>query len=280
MKLPGFLRKLGWLFGHKEFHRRPIAVIARVAQWEFYRFRGKPADLVLGEFKVRARPGDGIGRLICYFGEAADEMFGFLESYLKPGMTMVDVGANIGTHSLYAGRAVAPGGHVYAFEPEPGTRSVLERNLSANGLKNVIVSGECVTDKPGRVVLNINADSAKTSMVRAGKSQIEVHADSLDNLLPRDIDIDLLKIDVEGADYKVLVGSKHFFETSPPKIVVIEATDGKDAIASFLRSKGYELYQFDRDSKTLSQLSPGTLNWYAVHPSVSVEKIGSGIFPA
>ena len=205
-------------------------------------------------------------------------MFKFIEAYLKPGMTTVDVGANVGTHTLYAARAVAPAGQVYAFEPVPSTRALLETNLSQNGIDNVIVRAECVSDKPGRVLLNVNADSAKTSLVRMGQSQIEANADSLDNLL-RGLRIDLLKIDVEGADLQVLMGAERLFAERPPKLVIIEATDSREAIGDFLRSRGYKLYEFNGASGALEELRSNALNWYAVHSTLPLQKLGDGWLP-
>ncbi len=273
MRVSRAFTKLGWLVGHPEFQNDPARVIIRVLQWEFYRLRGTDIDLTLGEFTIRARPHDGIGRLVCYFGEAADEIFLFLPAYLKPGMTVVDVGANIGTHALYATSLVRPGGRVFAFEPDPSTLKQLRINLELNHAADVTVIDCCIMDKPGTILLNINADSAKTSVVREGYTQIEVKTDSLDNLIPTGVHIDLLKIDVEGADYDVLMGAPRIFSASPPGVVIIETTKRRRDIIEFLNRRRYGCYAFEPGISALRELRETDLNLYAVHQSLGLREV-------
>ena len=261
--------KLTWLVTHPEFKRRPMSVLTRVAFWEKVRRGGKPTELALGPYQIRARPNDGFGRLVCYFGEAADEMFDFFKHYLKPGMHVVDVGANIGTHTVYAAGLVGPSGGVHAVEPEPTTRELLNTNIARNGLSNVTVLGCCAANEQGTVRLNINADSAKTSLIRQSDVGIEVPVDTLDNLLPAGVTIDLLKIDAEGADYEVLLGASQTFASRPPRVVVIETLDRYAEVSSFLTERGYSLFDFDPSSNTLREVDSPPLNTYAVHESVA-----------
>jgi FkbM family methyltransferase len=260
--------KLRWLVSHPEFRRRPMNVLTRVAFWEKVRRAGKPTELTLGPYQIRARPNDGFGRLVCYFGEAADEMFDFFKHYLKPGMQVVDVGANIGTHTIYAAGLVGASGGVHAVEPEPNTRALLNENIALNRAKNVIVHACCAANERGVLRLNINADSAKTSLVHESAIAIDVPADTLDHLLPADMRIDLLKIDVEGADYDVLLGAVGIFALRPPRVVVIETLEHSAEVNGFLTARGYSLFNFDASDGTLHELDSAPLNTYAVHESV------------
>jgi FkbM family methyltransferase len=187
-----------------------------------------------------------------------------MKRYLKPGMTFVDVGANIGSHTVHGARLVMPEGKVFSFEADPDTFKLLAANLRLNGVVNTILFNQCVSDKCGPVVFNVNANSARSSLLRPGSSQISLSASTLDRLLPPGLQVDLLKIDVEGGDYLVLKGARKIFESRPPRVVVIEATSCKTEIKDFLLSYGYRLYQFDDTISALVQLKSPVFDTYAV----------------
>jgi FkbM family methyltransferase len=260
--------KLLWLLSHPVFRRHPFRVSWHLAKWEWIRKSGRATILQLDNLCIKARPFDGMGRLICYFGQEADEMFKFMEDYLKPGMAMVDVGANIGTHAIYGARLIGPGGKVLAFEADPATAEILRHNIALNGSSNVVVFQNCISDKSGTVDFNINIDSAKSSIIQTGASKVSVLTCRLADILPREFQIDFLKIDVEGADYLVLLGALAIFKERPPAVVVVEATLQKKEICEFLSSYGYQLFDYK-----LGKLSPldsqdGILNIYALRSCV------------
>src|SRR5205807_1845884 len=72
-----------------------------------------------------------------FWGTVERGMTLYLQSMLRPGMVFVDVGANIGIHTLHAARAVGASGMVYSFEPDPKTFAVLQQNVRANGIQRV-----------------------------------------------------------------------------------------------------------------------------------------------
>src|SRR5262245_6597666 len=80
---------------------------------------------------------DRVGREIIGQGCWEWETYHFVEGWLRPGMTVVDVGANIGQYSLLASARVGAAGTVHAFEPHPGVYEVLRRNLQRAGCTNV-----------------------------------------------------------------------------------------------------------------------------------------------
>ena len=236
--------------------------------------RGRPVFLPLSGFVIQARPSDGIGRLICYFRDGADELFAFMKTYLEPGMTFVDVGANIGSHTIHGARLVTSSGRVFSFEADPDTFELLRKNLSLNAIKNVKLYNQCVADKDGTVTFNISANSARSSMVRKGASQKTLPANTLDNLLRIRTPVDFLKIDVEGAEYLVLRGARQLFETGPPGVVVIEMSSCQEEIKEFLLAHGYKLYRFDDMQSSLVEIESPSFNTYAIHDSV-LDRIAS-----
>lgn len=132
-----------------------------------------------------------------------------LRELLKPGMVFCDVGANFGVFTLLGSRSVGPGGQVFAFEPVPDNRQVLERNIARNGVSNVTVSAKAVADKCGTVRIFLSRDAGCHS-ISTEPEHYEgkfldvdvVRLDQVESLLH----IDVLKIDVEGAELEVLTG--------------------------------------------------------------------------
>src|SRR5262249_50034088 len=121
------------------------------------------------------------------------------------------------------------------------------------------------------VTFNISANSARSSLLRKGNSQRTLQANTLDRLLNLDVQIDLLKIDVEGADYLVLSGAKRIFETRPPSVVVIEVSACHKEIKEFLLSYGYRLYRFDHSSSSLTEVQAPVFNTFAIRDGMRNE---------
>ncbi len=131
---------------------------------------------------------------------------------LRKGFTVVDVGANIGFFTLLAANIVGEEGTVLSFEPEPANFSFLSRSVQRNNFSNVRVYQKCVSDVDGQRMLYLSGTSNKGthSIVReSGGTSITVPSTRLDtetsNIgVGR---IDLLKVDVEGAEPEVLSGA-------------------------------------------------------------------------
>ncbi len=92
----------------------------------------------------------GTGKLSYLTGTSEQFVQERLVSFLAPGMTFYDVGANVGFFSLLAARLVGPGGLVVAWEPVPESASALRRNVASNGFDNVIVDERAVSSQVGR----------------------------------------------------------------------------------------------------------------------------------
>jgi FkbM family methyltransferase len=134
---------------------------------------------------------------------------------LQPGMVVADIGANIGYYSIIAARHVGEKGMVYAFEPEPVSRSFLEKNVRENDYKNVQISDVAVGDKQGTVKLHVSkTNKGNHSIVplkrraREFSKAIDVATISFDGFCKQNhiSSVDLVKIDVEGAEELVLKG--------------------------------------------------------------------------
>ena len=268
------MSRLGWLLSHPEFRKHPVRVSSGVVSWEIHKLLSLNMALELDGLKLTARPIDGNGRLICYFGTKFDTIFDFLKTYLKQGMVFVDVGANIGSHAINAARLVGRTGSVFAFEADPDTYRLLDENIKSNGLRNIVLKQTCVSDHVGTLSFYKHKDSAKSSIVDRGeKDFVTLPSDTLDNLIPANTKIDILKVDVEGAELSVLSGARTVFsDHRRPSIVIIEVFDVRDnqdkseGIREVLEGYGYKFYLFD--GHVLTPLSGNALNAFAVHEFV------------
>jgi FkbM family methyltransferase len=147
---------------------------------------------------------------------------------LQPGGSFVDVGANIGLYTVAAGYAVGRSGHVLAIEPTPRTAEVLGQNLRLNGLREtgvVTVAQVAAGQAPGRARLATHIeDSGHNSLYPTGEEDevVEVDVVPLDDLLPEGRLVDVVKIDVEGAELAVLRGMRQIAAANPDIVVFAE----------------------------------------------------------
>lgn len=145
---------------------------------------------------------------------------------LRPGTTVVDVGAYLGAFSLVAARVVGPSGRVFALEPDPRTAPYLRRNVTRNGLEMVVDVFEMAAyDAPGRARFYLNDGDASASSTVRGRPRArvtEVPCVTLDGLSERVGRVGALKIDVEGAEPAVLRGAVSLLRRSPGVRLICE----------------------------------------------------------
>lgn len=145
----------------------------------------------------------------------------------RPGGTIVDVGANVGMYTLHGAAAVGPAGAVHAFEPTPDVATLLADNVQLNGFREsgvVTVHRSAVADEPGEAALAVYADNNghNTLYPKAeGDQTVTVAVTTLDEALVG-APVDVVKIDVEGAELRVLQGMTRVLAASPGVTVFCE----------------------------------------------------------
>ena len=155
-------------------------------------------------------PGPASVRLSVVGGNA--RIRALLDTVLRPGSTVVDVGANIGVIAAYAAMRVGPAGRVIAIEPAADNLRVLARNLERNNLANVtIIEGAGGRRRESRQFYLRGDVSAVNSLFPDScyaevTSTTDVQVLPVDDLIDAGIGADLVKIDVEGAELDVLAG--------------------------------------------------------------------------
>jgi FkbM family methyltransferase len=126
---------------------------------------------------------------------------------VKPGDVVVDIGANIGTFSVYAAKACGAS-RVLSFEPFPENYKLLSKNVEANQLGMVTCVNQAVAGKRGVRTLAVNSEESGSHSLVSGSSdqRIEVECCSFEDIFERFgvNKIDYLKMDCEGAEYEIL----------------------------------------------------------------------------
>ena len=139
----------------------------------------------------------------------------FLRTKINPGDFVLDVGANIGFYTVLFSEWVGKEGKVFAFEPDPDNFELLKKNINANGCRNVIAIQKAVSDRSGQTKLFLNDENKGDHRIwNSGNKReyIEIETTTLDeHLRAYPGKIDFIKIDVQGAEKKVLEGATTLF---------------------------------------------------------------------
>ncbi|MDB5457497.1 MAG: methyltransferase [Caulobacter sp.] len=151
-----------------------------------------------------------------------------LKRLVRPGMSVADVGANIGLLTLVMARGTGADGRVYSFEPEAGPRAQLSKMKALNGLAWVDIRPVAVGREAGRLTFHVSDVIGHSSLYALPEDEerratlIEVEVVRLDDALGADARLDLVKIDVEGAELDVLAGMAGLLAANPDIAVIAE----------------------------------------------------------
>lgn len=267
----------GWTFAYEYFIARTWLAQRRGALWEFALERNLVVPLVVrwyGGTRVEVTLGNDNSLCLYVAGSFEPNEFAFLDEVVRPGMTFIDVGANEGYFTLHAARRVGRNGRVVSVEPSSRERLQLDKNVRRNRLRNVTVVPHALADAAGTARLQIAAklhgghntfgQFAYDDAVAVDTE--EVPLETLDALAERLAlgRVDVIKIDVEGAELKVLAGGRKLLATSRP-ILLIEANDAAlrgqaastQALLELLRTLDYQIHVFSEVTGEVELLAAG-----------------------
>lgn len=186
-----------------------------------------------------------IGRSLAVYGEYSELEGTVFAQLLRPGQVAVEVGANIGVHTLHLAKLVGPQGMVLAFEPQRVLFYLLCTNLALNELFHVRAYGLAVGDSVGLAKvppINYQRDGNFGGVsLSAGEAGEDVQLVTLDHFsLPA---LHLLKIDVEGMEREVLLGARDSIARHRP-IVYVEndRREKSPQLIGLLQELGYDLH--------------------------------------
>lgn len=178
---------------------------------------------------------------------------------LKPGMTFVDCGANVGYFSLLAGALVGAKGSVIAIEANPETFRMLQQNLELNSLGKAVHCA--VSSQPGVVELFVPTSGDVYSSTRLGGlvhpegvKVFQAPARTLDEILATEAAnrVDVLKVDVEGGELDVLQSAPRLLAIDRPIIIMEYGTNNwpkygatPDALSAMTEKNGYSIHICD-----------------------------------
>jgi FkbM family methyltransferase len=186
-----------------------------------------------------------VGRSLDLYGEFSEGEADLFRQMLRPGMTVVEVGANIGALTVVLAQAVWPGGTVRAFEPQRIVFQTLCANMALNNITNADCRQAAVGRAPGNLYVppldysqTNNFGGLELSRTPQGERVSVVTLDSLN--LPL---CTLLKIDVEGMEQEVLEGARATIGRCQPVLYVENDRPEKSAaLVRLIASLGYEMY--------------------------------------
>lgn len=169
-------------------------------------------------------------RYIRYFpSDYQKENFNFLKSCCGEGATILDIGAHIGMFSIMAAKTAGEYGKIFSFEPSPGTADILQQTIRINEVGKLINPvNQAMGKEVGRQAFYVSeaeADSHNSLVPYQQMSKlhtVQVEVNSIDNfvLTKKLSKINFINIDVEGAEYDVLLGGVQVFKKYKPHFIV------------------------------------------------------------
>lgn len=197
-----------------------------------------------------------VGRCMQLYGEWSEAEVWLYGQIVRPGDTVVEPGANVGTHSVYLSKMVGPDGRLFAFEPGRLTHQLLCANLAMNECLNVYSHNQAIGAEVSRVRFpqldprnpgNYGAMSLNGAASDETTAMVDIV--SIDSLaLSR---IDFIKCDIEGFEPQMLAGARHALNTLRPMVYLEfgnfspeRPTGNRDELVSVLESYGYSAYYY------------------------------------
>jgi FkbM family methyltransferase len=244
-----------------------------------------------GSLSIDLRLSEHMQSRIFWVGYYSREIVNVLNKILREGMVVVDVGANIGEITMVASKRVGSSGRVLAFEPVARNLLELNKNIRENALRNVTIIESGLSDYEGEVHIYHSCGQGAENDEHFGLNSIYVGSGegipiqsipltTLDRFLqsrPQDR-IDVVKIDIEGAELACLKGSEQTLRSFRPYLIIeVQRTSSaaggyeQSDILNFLSPLGYSFFRISSGGK-LSAVQAGSLSEYqnvlCVHESV------------
>lgn len=208
------------------------------------------------------------------------DLYDFAEHHVRTGQTVWDVGANLGVFSFAAAARAGTAGRVLCLEPDPWSARLLldSRELNRGRGAPVEVLSAAVSDTLGLARLNIPERGRAAShlditeggsgaeMTGGVRDQILVPTVTLDWLMAHYPRPDVLKIDVDGNEARVLAGGNELLHRHRPVILTEVYERNATGVSALLHSLGYTLYNFDHGEKARTRIDRAAYNTLALPP--------------
>ncbi len=234
-----------WEFLYKLL--QPFVRVYEGYQWRRYVYQGQTSFQILGSRMTVLQDDQGVSRELAVHRIHEPLATRLLQGALRPGMTVIDIGSNIGYYALFESRLVGQSGRVYAIEPVPRNADLLRHNVRENRRTNVCVHELAIADRNGTVPMYLSSKSNWHSLLPSFSTRsIAVPARTLDDFVSSSklSSVDLIRMDVEGYEVSVLAGMERTLKQYGPRLLVELHPHivGSQAVVEWLRrlaSHGY-----------------------------------------
>ena len=228
---------------------------------------------------------DYVGRAMYLWGEHDPRITSVLDAVLRPGDTVLDIGANFGVVGLFACKKVGEQGKVHLFEPQPAVAQFLRTSMLINGYRQAVIHECALSRRSGSAEMAI-IDAGNLGMAtlvsedkQLAAERIRVRVENAGEFV-RALEcqqVSLIKIDVEGHEGVVLESMRDWMQEVKPGVVLFECHVGKDGfwsenVVTLLSGMGYEFLAYDLRKYWSTQLYRVTkeMNKPAGHDFVAV----------
>ncbi len=207
-----------------------------------------------------------------WLGTYEPELAEAVRQFLRPNMTVYDVGANIGYVSLLLAHHVRPEGKVFAFEALPANVERIRRNVALNGLESrITLVAQAVADQSGELTFFVHESVGMGKVAgSAGRREEQYQAEIRVATLSLDEFVyglgnpapDVVKMDIEGGEVLALPGMKRILAEHPPLMLLeLHGPESEKAAWEALTAAGYTLYAMEPGYPVIE--SPEKLGWKA-----------------
>jgi len=177
----------------------------------------------------------------CWLGTYELDKQRALMRFVRQGINIYDVGAQAGFYTLFFSQLVGPTGHVYAFEPCPIGGRDLVHHVEINHLVNVTILQVAVSDEDALTPFSIDRGTCKNGLT--SESLLLVPTVRLDDLAYRP---QLVKMDVEGGESRVLMGARRLVESEKPILfIALHGREQFESVTAILREFRYDKFALD-----------------------------------
>lgn len=222
-----------YLRGHPGYRQAPFTVVLRLLAWRVRCWLRIPAVIRFPQWDIKLFLPPcwrGVAKLIYSFRENYEPELLVFRQLLFPGAVVVDAGASYGIYTVVASKVVGRSGKVLSFEPTSATFAILQRNLTLNCAQNVRAFRAALIDCEKKVTLYYYPDSSRNSLAIIEDNAVgseTVEARPLAAVLATEGigHVDVIKLDVEGAEELVLRGAREVLKRDHP-IVIFEVNQG------------------------------------------------------
>lgn len=251
-----------WTFGHllyeSSFLRKKISPIVNIF---------KPEIVMIGNNKMYIDKDDRVvSQSLISFGTWEEHETNLFKKNIKKGDVVIDVGANIGYYTLIAAELVGKNGKVFAFEPNTRNCALLKKNVEVNGYKNVEIIDKALSDFNGTGKLFLtnedNYGDLRIFNSNDNRESVGIKLITLDSFLnKKKINVNVIKMDVQGAEVRVLKGATNTLKKNKqlklftefwPKALKLSGSSQYE-YADILNSNKFSIYEIDNENKSMSK---------------------------